>query len=100
MIIKVVCLVLVILNFSAVLAECVLNKKGEVVCARYPAGGAAVSIEGPVKCGWGECVINKKGIVVCSKIEGGGALLNSEGEPRCLGGCEKGSRYRCKQGEP
>jgi len=87
------------LSVGTALAECAVNTRGQVYCAKTPVGGADRDRAGEVVCGKGECKRNRFGAIYCSSREGGGAEMDWSGELRCLGGCEQATREACEQGQ-
>lgn len=92
-------LVLALLMPTKTFSECATNSIGTVYCSEFPTGGAALNNIGMVMCGKGQCKADSIGTVWCSTVEGGGAAVNSTGTVKCLGGCERGSRSMCTEGQ-
>jgi hypothetical protein len=77
--------------------QCIRDFHGMVYCSRYEDGAVLKTRYGEVVCGKGECVTTIKGDIICSARPGGAAMKDLYGEVTCEGGCERASLRLCGQ---
>lgn len=77
--------------------ECKQDKVGDIFCSKYQFGDALLDELGNVVCGKGQCLSDIKfNDIYCSSVEGGGANRDRSGAIKCYGGCEKASALMCE----